>query len=101
MIIKLLETKWSKKTYSMKSNLFLNNSIDVLRTNGGHRLYNLVKYSRKNNKKQTTKLKICYCRVSLEKQEADLRRQVKWMKKHYPGYEIIKDIGSGINMKRN
>ena len=44
--------------------------------------------------------KICYCRVSSIGQKEDLERQVNYMKKHYPTYEIIKDIASGLNFKR-
>ncbi len=76
--------------------------IDVKRTNGGHRLYNLDKYLRENNMiEQKDKKKICYCRVSSKKQKKDLDRQVALMKKKYPDHEIIKDIGSGLNMERN
>ena len=44
--------------------------------------------------------KICYCRVSSSKQKEDLQRQIEYMKKKYPSYEIISDIGSGLNMNR-
>ena len=43
---------------------------------------------------------VCYCRVSSKHQKDDLQRQVDAMHKQYPTYEIIKDIGSGINFKR-
>ena len=74
--------------------------IEVKRTNGGHRLYNLDKYLRENNIKKKKKINICYCRVSSKKQKKDLERQVKEMKKNYPNHNIIKEINSGINMKR-
>ena len=44
--------------------------------------------------------KVCYCRVSTHGQNNDLERQVAYMKFKYPDYEIISDIGSGINFKR-
>jgi predicted site-specific integrase-resolvase len=44
--------------------------------------------------------KIVYCRVSSEKQKDDLQRQVGLAESSFPGYEIISDIGSGINWKR-
>jgi len=44
--------------------------------------------------------KICYCRVSSQKQKEDLTRQITMMKRLYPGYEIITDIGSGLNFER-
>lgn len=44
---------------------------------------------------------ICYCRVSIYGQKNDLDSQINYMKKKYPNYEIIYDIASGINFKRN
>lgn len=44
--------------------------------------------------------KICYCRVSSQKQKEDLTKQITMMKRLYPGYEIITDIGSGLNFER-
>ena len=43
---------------------------------------------------------ICYCRVSSSKQRDDLDRQIAYMQSLYPGAEVIKDIGSGLNFKR-
>lgn len=44
---------------------------------------------------------IGYCRVSSNKQKDDLERQVQNMERflasQYPNYEIVQDIGSGIN----
>ena len=46
------------------------------------------------------KKKICYARVSSEKQKEDLERQTAFLRKKYPSHEIISDIGSGLNWKR-
>ena len=43
---------------------------------------------------------ICYIRVSTIGQKEDLERQRKYMQQKYPKYEIIEDIGSGINFNR-
>jgi len=43
---------------------------------------------------------ICYVRVSTIGQKEDLERQKKYMEDKYPTYEIISDIGSGINFNR-
>jgi putative resolvase len=43
---------------------------------------------------------VIYCRVSSKKQESDLDRQVLLLTSAYPDYEVIKDIGSGLNFKR-
>jgi excisionase family DNA binding protein len=80
-----------------------NGIIEAIRMPGGKRLYNVDKYMEDNiNIKQVlpTKRKICYCRVSTKSQKYDLERQVNYMKEKYPNYEIIKEIGSGINLNR-
>jgi predicted site-specific integrase-resolvase len=46
------------------------------------------------------KEKICYCRVSSNKQKEDLLRQIEYMKNIYPENRIISDIGSGLNYNR-
>lgn len=46
------------------------------------------------------RISVCYCRVSTSKQRDDLARQINLMAQQYPGYGIIKDIGSGLNFKR-
>lgn len=43
---------------------------------------------------------VCYARVSSAQQKDDLERQVESLKSSYPSYEIIKDVGSGVNFKR-
>jgi predicted site-specific integrase-resolvase len=67
---------------------------------GKRNLYNLDKFLRNRGVINKVKRKICYCRVSSNKQKEDLERQIKYMKEKYPDYEIIKDIGSGLNFKR-
>ena len=96
--------------------------IKTIRSPGGKRFYNVRKYIEENKTKNigTTKIKIdennqydnkklnksedreniCYCRVSSSGQKDDLERQIKYMKRKYPNYKIIKDIGSGINFNR-
>lgn len=71
----------------------------------GQTLYNrqsLLDYVNNfSNAKETEEQKnIVYCRVSSKKQSDDLQRQVKLAGELYPGYEVISDIGSGINFKR-
>ena len=67
---------------------------------GKRNLYNLDKFLRDKGVTNKIKQKICYCRVSSNKQKEDLERQINFMKEKYPDYEIIKDIGSGLNFKR-
>lgn len=69
-------------------------------TVGKNQLYNVNKYLRDNAIQKSKKIKICYCRVSSQKQKEDLERQIEMMKKAYPTHRIIKDIASGINYER-
>ena len=71
--------------------------IDIIRTGGGHRRYDVEGYIKSKSKSITT---VCYCRVSSTKQRDDLERQVASMRSIYPAAEVIRDIGSGINFKR-
>lgn len=80
--------------------------IETIRTVGGWRKYNVQKYLIDNNledmiiKKQVIKKNIIYCRVSSHDRKDDLKRQVEYLLNKYPTYEVITDIGSGINFKR-
>jgi len=87
------------------------NKIEVIKTIGGHRKYNVLKYIKENKKESETivkkdkiknieKMNICYVRVSTNGQKTDLEHQKKYMIKKYPNYEIVEDIGSGINFNR-
>ncbi|RHZ90026.1 hypothetical protein Glove_9g274 [Diversispora epigaea] len=75
-----------------------------MRTPGGKRLYSITDIQeifRDNQQTQITqKAKICYARVSSEHQRDDLERQIANLRQYYPEYEIISDIGSGLNWKR-
>lgn len=74
-------------------------------TVGNKNYYNLTEYIIRNKIENKRKIevkrrRICYCRVSSNKQKEDLARQIIYMKERYPNHEIIKDIGSGLNYKR-
>lgn len=43
---------------------------------------------------------LCYARVSTTKQKKDLETQCEALLAGYPGSEVIRDIGSGLNFKR-
>ena len=85
--------------YHTVYSLIKNNKIETVKI-GRTNVYNLDKYIRDNNIKIKEKKKICYCRVSSNKQKEDLGRQINLMKNLYPEHKIISDIGSGINLKR-
>jgi len=73
--------------------------IDTIKV-GENTLYNINKYLREKNVLHKERIKICYCRVSSNKQKEDLERQIKYMKDKFPTHTIIQDIGSGLNYKR-
>ena len=87
--------------YHTVYNLVKNNKIETIKV-GSISKYNLDKYITDNKIiiNNTIKKKICYCRVSSKKQNSDLERQINLMQSNYPNYEIISDIGSGLNFKR-
>ena len=74
--------------------------IDSIKSDTGRRLYNLKKYMKDNNIQNIEKIKIAYARVSSNKQKNDLKNQIKLLEEEYPDHEIVTDIGSGLNMKR-
>jgi len=82
--------------------------IECIRSPGGKRFYDLTKFLNKyeNNKDEIIKSeilerkKICYCRVSSNSQKKELENQIKYMSLKYPEYELLYDIGSGINFNR-
>ena len=95
--------------------------IKTLRTPGGIRYYDVDGYIKnkecekeketkkeqecietelKELDKKEEKLNICYVRVSTHGQKSELENQKKFMEKMFPNYEMIEDIGSGINFNR-
>ena len=76
----------------------------------GTRLYNISsifpeltsQYVDNNAATTTTTAKkgFLYARVSSVKQKEDLERQKQLLSSRYPTYELISDIGSGVNFKR-
>jgi len=94
-----------RKTYEISSETLRrwNNQGKILsiRTPGGNRLYVVdVEKIFGNQERINEKKKICYARVSSEKQKEDLDRQCEYLRQKCPDHELIKDIGSGLNWKR-
>ena len=85
--------------YQTLYNLVRRKEIESVKV-GRINVYNLDKYIKDNNILINKKEKICYCRVSSQKQKEDLDRQINLMKYLYPSHRIISDIGSGLNFKR-
>lgn len=98
--MKFVKTKEACKILGLHPNTLRryadNNVIKHIKSNGGHRLYEVEDFL---NEKQQTRT-ILYCRVSSAKQRDDLQRQISMLQSIYPEAEVIKDIGSGLNFKR-
>ncbi len=123
---KFITTRETKKIFGVNEDTLRrwadNGKIEYIRTPGGKRLYNVEQYinsktqynnddnptinsnnttnSEEKSNKEIQNPNICYCRVSSRNQKEDLERQVQKMQEQFPGYQIITDIGSGINWKR-
>jgi len=52
------------------------------------------------NRDDVEKKSYIYCRVSSNQQKEDLVRQQEYLRSLYPTYDVITDIGSGINFNR-
>jgi predicted site-specific integrase-resolvase len=82
--------------------------IKVIKTSNkdkAHRRYDMESFcgAKEEEKQVPSKPQgrgVCYCRVSTPKQYDDLERQIKFTTAQYPTYDVIKDVGSGINFKR-
>jgi predicted site-specific integrase-resolvase len=77
----------------------------TFRTLGNHRRYNLDNILKMVNKKSDLRKIIGYSRVSSMHQKDDLETQSKvienYIKDKSEDYEIIQDIGSGLNYKKS
>jgi predicted site-specific integrase-resolvase len=80
--------------------------LEHIRMPGGKRIYSVTGVTSLLGQRTTTttntdKYGIIYARVSTSKQHGDLERQISDLKEAYPGYQLIQDIGSGVNFKRH
>lgn len=73
--------------------------ITPIRTPFGQRRYR-EEDIRKLQQNFDPRREIIYCRVSSKKQSGDLERQISFMQNLFPTFEVISDIGSGVNFKR-
>ena len=78
------------------------NLIEAIKTPSGQRLYNIDSYVGKfidktESKKRTNYI---YARVSSKGQKDDLKTQIQLLSLKFPSYEVISDIGSGLNYNR-
>ena len=71
--------------------------IKAIRTPAGQRRYLINSYAGQNKTNLRT---ILYARVSSRSQKADLDRQIAKLLELYPSAELVTDIASGLNFKR-
>jgi putative resolvase len=78
--------------------------IECIRTPGGARRYNVEQFIRDNavflSGQHDRRKSIIYARVSTRKQQRDLENQVEFLRSKFPDFEVITDIGSGVNFNR-
>ena len=76
--------------------------ITPIRLESGHRRYELNSLFNTNSVDE--KITLCYARVSTSEQKGDLERQYQILENHCNSkgytYQIIKDLGSGLNYKK-
>lgn len=81
-----------------------NKKLIPLRTEGNQRRYTMEQYNHIMQIKENKRISIGYCRVSGKHQKDDLERQINLMELFIASrgeeFEIINDIGSGINYKK-
>ena len=76
--------------------------LPCYKTPAGQRRFSLQDLQRITNELSTPKekRKIIYARVSSRHQLDDLNRQIDFLRSKFPNYDLITDIGSGINFNR-
>ncbi|MEB3342488.1 IS607 family transposase [Okeania sp.] len=75
-----------------------NGEINAIKTPSGQRRYDIDSYIKKTP--ITNRKTVLYCRVSSNAQKSDLNKQVAELQSLYPNAETIKEIGGGLNFKR-
>jgi|SRR4028118_657908 Predicted site-specific integrase-resolvase len=73
--------------------------IEFIRSPGGHRRYLLTALEGKANSFSSRRV-VIYARVSTHSQKEDLASQAKFLQEARSSDELIKEIGSGMNLKR-
>lgn len=71
-------------------------TIPSIRTPSGQRLFNIDAFVGKQSQSEI----VLYARVSSQKQQNDLERQIAYLRSKEPHAKLVTDIGSGLNFKR-
>jgi predicted site-specific integrase-resolvase len=91
-------------SYTTLSTWLRNGRIEAITTPGGRHLYSVqsveAALSCKQRSNDVERRNFIYARVSSAHQAPDLERQKKDLQSAYPSFELISDVGSGLNWKR-
>ncbi|MHC5731463.1 MAG: IS607 family transposase, partial [Nostoc sp.] len=74
--------------------------ISTVKTPSGQRRYDIEKFIKKESEPEGGRATVIYARVSTRHQKADLSRQVERLSTLYPGAEVVKEVGGGLNLRR-
>lgn len=74
--------------------------INTIKTPSGQRRYDIEKFINKESEPEGGRATVIYARVSTRPQKAELDRQVERLSALYPGAEIVKEVGGGLNLRR-
>ncbi|MEZ2314577.1 MAG: IS607 family transposase [Microcoleus sp.] len=74
--------------------------INTIKTPSGQRRYDIEKFIKKESEPEGGRATVIYARVSTRPQKADLDRQVERLSTLYPGAEVVKEVGGGLNLRR-
>ncbi len=101
----VIQTKYDISSQTLRKWVDQNKIKSVKLPDSGRRLIHYKDFLRYIGREiceenEATKKHICYARVSSMHQKEDLQRQIETLKERFPEYEIIQDIGSGLNWKR-
>ncbi|WYL92497.1 MAG: IS607 family transposase [Gloeotrichia echinulata IR180] len=74
--------------------------IKAVKTPSGQRRYDIESFIKKESEPDGGRATVIYARVSTRPQKADLDRQVERLSALYPGAEVVKEVGGGLNLRR-
>lgn len=74
--------------------------INTIRTPAGQRRYDIENFVKDESHQGKNRLTVIYARVSTRPQQSDLNRQVERLSALYPGAEVVKEVGGGLNLRR-
>lgn len=74
--------------------------IKAVKTPSGQRRYDIESFIKKEAEPVGGRATVIYARVSTRPQKTDLDRQVERLSTLYPGAEVVKEVGGGLNLRR-